>query len=92
MPKSRRGKKFSQSQRRKNRLSQPAPIRQQPVTAQAVETVPGSRVPPAPLKTVSPAVKPVTATYPYVGRELMFIGILAGIILAIIIVLGFVLP
>jgi hypothetical protein len=91
MPKSRRGKKFSQSQKRKNRLSQPAPISQQPVAAQAVEAVPRLRVPPAPPKTVSPAVKPATALYPYIGRELMFIGILAGIMLAIIIVLGFVL-
>ena len=91
MPKSRRGKKFSPSQRRKNRPSQPAPVSQQPVAAKTVEPVPGSRVPPAPLKTISTAVKPVTATYPYIGRELMFIGILAGILLAIIIVLGFVL-
>jgi len=63
-------------------------IQQQPDSATAAPAAP---VQPAPVPTAAATPKVRTAQYPYITSELRRIGILAGIILVILIVLSIVL-
>ena len=86
-----RGKRSFQS-KKKGRPSRPATVVQQPVVAQVHE--PDSHLDaPVPSASVSiPKVKPTAVHYPYITTELRTIGILAGIMLIILIVLALALP
>ena len=82
-----KGKRTSRRKRRgEKQHSAPIVARQQPVTE--------TREPePAPRPAAPPPVAKRTATqYPYIAAEVRTIGILAGILLVILVVLYFVLP
>ncbi len=81
-----RGKHSFQSKKRKGGLSPPTIVTQQQAVAPTVEPVP---TPEVPRKSVPAAVTAVQ--YPYILTELRRIGILAGIILAILVVLALIL-
>ena len=84
MPKKvRRGKAFQQ---KRKRASQPAVAAAAEAAGTETTQKPAPVTPTAPSKTRTPAVK-----YPFVGAELRRIGIIAGAILIILIVLAFVL-
>jgi hypothetical protein len=84
MPKKlKRGKAFQHKKKRVNQPAVPVSV-ESPVTAAA--QTPTARVVSTAVKTRIPAVK-----YPYVTAELRRIGIIAGAILAILIVLAIVL-
>ena len=84
----RRGKYLAKSKRRKGRLSHPT-VEQQAVT-QGREPVPLSKASPSPTSVPATVAKPVAIRYQNVATELRTIGILAGILLVILIVLAFV--
>ena len=85
----RRGKYLAKSKRRKGRLSHPT-VEQQAVT-QARKPVPLSKASPSPTSVpAAPVAKTVAIRYQNVATELRTIGILAGILLVILIVLAFV--
>jgi hypothetical protein len=76
--------KSSRSKKRKDRQASPAVAVQRPAVAQTSEPV-------APARVQTPAVSTPTR-YPYIVTELRTIGILAGIMLVILVVLALVLP
>ncbi len=85
----RKRKKYSiQSKRNKGRPSRPSVLGLQPAVAQTREPVssPIVSVPSASVPT--PVAKPAATRYPYIATELRTIGILAGIMLVILIVLA----
>ena len=86
-----RGKHVPQSKKRKSRRHFLATVTQQQAVAQTYEPVSqpdGS----APLVSVpTPMAKLVAVRYPYIAAELRVIGLLAGIMLIILIVLALVL-
>ncbi len=87
----RRGKYIAKSKRRKGRLSHPTATVQQQAVAQAREPVPLSKASPSPTSVpAAPVAKTVAIRYQNVATELRTIGILAGILLVILIVLAFV--
>jgi len=87
MPKKSRRFKALQSKRKKIRQQPLATVAQQPVVTQTDKPVAS-----APLASVPARKKaPDTVRYPYVVAELRRIGVLAGIILVILIVLALVL-
>jgi hypothetical protein len=85
MPKSRRGKQRS---KRKGRKSFPAPAVQAPVAAEAVRPTPmaGKPAPPVPKPKAPVAVQSIN-----VAAELRRIGILAGAIIVILVILALIL-
>lgn len=86
----RKGKRFSQSKKRKGRLRPPALHPQASVAVQTPKSV--SSAVSTPVANVSNSrEKPTALRYPYVTTELRTIGILAVIALAILIVLALVL-
>jgi hypothetical protein len=64
----------------------------QPPVAQAQAPAPQSKVSVPSAKVPTPSVAAPVARYPYVAAELRRIGILAGVIVVILVVLAFVLP
>ncbi len=84
----RRGKYLLQSKKKKGRPGRPAVLAQQPVVAQTHEPVssPDASVPSASVPT--PMVKPAAVRYPYIATELWTIGILAGVMLIVLVVLA----
>jgi len=91
---SRRGKgKYSiPSKKKKSRLSRPALITSQPAVPQSSVTVPQPDKPVSPADMPTPMAKPVAVQYPHVANELRMIGIVAGIMLVVLVVLALVLP
>lgn len=85
-----RGKYSAKSKRRKDRLSHPTVAVQQPAVAQAREPTALPKASPSPKSVPVPVAKPVAIRYQNVATELRTIGILAGILLIILIVLAFV--
>ncbi len=83
----RRGKYSIQSGKKKGRSSRPTILAQQPAVAQTREPVSS---PDVSVPSVSVA-KPAAVRYPYIATELWTIGILAGILLAVLVVLALVL-
>ncbi|MFC2035989.1 hypothetical protein ACFLUJ_07730 [Chloroflexota bacterium] len=80
-----------QGRKKKDRLKHLATPTQQPVVTQSREPVSSPQVS---VPSVSPSttmVKPVAVRYPYIATELRTIGILAGIMLAGLVVLTLVL-
>jgi hypothetical protein len=85
----RRGKHAIHGKRKKGKL-RPQVIAAQPqAVTQADESVSPPEVPVPSVKTATPAA-PLAVKYPYILTELRRIGILAGIMLAILIVLALV--
>jgi len=91
--KSRRGKgKYPvRSKRRRGGHGSLSTIVQQPPVSQANEPVPQPKVPVSSSRVSSPVATVSAVRYPFVVTELRTIGILAGIILVILVVLAFVL-
>ncbi len=87
-----RGKYSPQSKKRKGRPSRPSVLAQQPAVTQTHEPVssPDASVPSAGVPT--PMAKPAAVRYPYIATELWTIGILAGVMLIVLVVLARVLP
>ncbi len=84
-----RGKHSIRHKRKKGRLTSPVVMTQRAVT-QVEEPVSPPEAPVLSVKTSTPAA-PIAVKYPYILTELRRIGILAGIMLAILIVLALVL-
>ncbi len=80
-----RGKRSSRSKKEKSRQHFSATVAQQPAVPHPEMAAPSVTVP-------TPMVKLTVAQYPYVPSELRTIGILAGIIVVILVVLALVLP
>ena len=87
----RRGKYSIQSKKKKGRRSRPTILVQQPAVTQTHEPVSSPDVPVTPSSVPTPMAKPATIWYPHITSELRNIGILAGIMLIILIVLALVL-
>ena len=87
----RRGKYSSQTKKKEGRLSRPTTATQRPVVAQTHQPVPYPKVPSPPAGGPAPITKPAAGQYPYIATELVTIGILAGIMLVILVVLASVL-
>lgn len=86
-----RGKHSGRSKRRRSARVSSAAAAQQPPVSQTYESKPQPEVP-APLASVPAPVAKVTAVrYPYIAAELRRIGILAGIMLIVLVVLALVL-
>ena len=84
----RKGKHSLQSKKRKRKQISTLKASQQPAVAQTYEPAAPSKVTPPPAMEPTPMV----ARYPHISNELRRIGILAGIMLATLVVLAFVLP
>lgn len=86
-----RGKYSPPSKKKKGKLSRPVVIAPQPAVSQGREPAPqldkSAPVPSVP----TPAIKPAAVQYPYIASELRMIGILAGVMLVILVVLALVL-
>jgi len=87
----RKGKYSFQSKKRKGKLNRPPILAQQPAVTPTSEPVstPEVSVPSASMPSL--ATKPVVVWHPYITTELRTIGILAGIMLIVLIVLALVL-
>jgi len=84
--------KYSIQSKKKGRPIRPSPPAQQPAAAQTHEPVSSPDVS-TPLANVpSPATKPIAVHHPYIATELRTISILAGIMVAVLVVLALVLP
>jgi len=88
MPKKSRRTKMLQSKRKQERQRIQSKAVQQPVVKPASKPVASA----PPVSTPIQKAAPKTARYPYVTAELRRIGILAGITLAILVVLALALP
>ncbi len=86
-----RRKRSPQSKKRKGGLSRPTMPAQQPAVAQIREPVSRPIVPVPSARVPTSVAKPAIAQYSNVATELRTIGILAGIMLIILIVLALVL-
>ena len=87
----RKGKYSFQSKRKKGRPGHPAVIAQQPAVAQTDEPVSSPKVPVPSASVPTLMAKTAAVRYPYIATELRNIGILAGIMLIILVVLALVL-
>jgi len=84
-----RRKRFSQNKKRKGRQSSPGAVVPQQAGIQTDEPAAPAQV--AAPSASAPVPAPTAAQYPYILAELRRIGILAGIVLVILIVLALVL-
>lgn len=91
MPGKSRQKHQSQSKKKKRRRGSSAIAAQEPAVSQIYEPVSEPVVSAPSASVVTPKAKQTTARYPYIVTELRRIGILAGITLAILVVLALVL-
>ncbi len=87
-----RGKHPAQAKKKKGRPSRPPIVAQQPAGAQTQESVSSPEVAVAPASVPTPIAKPAPISYPYIAAELSTIGILAGLMLIVLVVLALVLP
>ncbi|MFC1941246.1 hypothetical protein ACFLWL_02410 [Chloroflexota bacterium] len=87
----RKGKYSFQSKKGKGRPSRPPILAHQPAVTQTSEPVSTPEVSVSSASVPSPATKPVVIWHPYITTELRTIGILAGIMLIVLIVLALVL-
>ena len=85
------GKRLSQGKGRKSRQRSSTEVSQQPITAQTGGPVSGAGASAPPVSVPTPRAKPAVVRYPYITSELLTIGILAGLMLVILIVLALVL-
>ena len=90
MPKSRRGRgrHLPRGKRKKGRKAFSAPATQTPIAAQAYEPAPGADRPVPSVKTPIPRATVATTQATNIPAELRRIGILAGIIVVILVVLA----
>ena len=88
---SKRGKYSLQGKKEKGRTGSPTRLAQQPAVAQTHEPVSSPNVPIASARVPTPMTKPATISYPHIAAELRTIGLLAGIILIVLVVLALVL-
>ena len=91
--KSRHGKRKHSRSKRKERQAVSAVSAQQPMVSQISESVPASEIASSPSVIPSTSVPGKTAAstaiqYPYIKFELRRIGILAGIILVVLVILA----
>ena len=86
----RKGKRLPQSKRRKSRQRFLATVAQQQAVAQTYEPVSRLGVPAPSASVPTPVAKLAAARYPHIATELRTIGILAGILLIILVVLALV--
>lgn len=85
-----RGKRSSQSGKKKGRLASSTITAQQPATTKAYEPIAPSKVA-APAASEPPSMPaPAVVRYPFIATELRRIGILAGIVLVILVVVALV--
>jgi len=90
--KHKRGKRHqAHGKKGKSRRHFEAPVAQQSVVTETGEHVSQPGTPAPPVSTPGPLAKPTAFRYPYMATELRTIGILAGVIIIILIVLSFVL-
>ncbi len=88
---SRKGQYANQSKKKKSRSGRPAVPAQLSAIAQARQPVSPPNVPTAPASAPVPTAKLTPTQYPHIAGELRTIGVLAGIILIILVVLALVL-
>ena len=90
--KSRHGRRKhpNQTKRKKERTSRPTILAQQQIAAQTHEPVSSPNVSTPAASMPTPRAKPAPVQHPYISAELRTIGILAGIILIILVVLALV--
>ena len=91
MPKKSRRFKALQSKRRKKQISSMASV-PPPVVTRPPKPAAAREVPSPPASPMAPKASVATAHYPYIIAELKRIGILAGAMLVILIILVLVLP
>ena len=85
-----RGKYSSQGKKRKGKRTPALTTTEQPVATHTYESAAPAKA--APSKVIStPMSTPTMAKHPYVAGELRRIGIIAGIMLAVLIILSYVL-
>jgi len=88
-----KGRQPSRSKKRKSTRGSLATAAEQPVVSQTYEPVSRTKAPETLTSAVNvPASSAVSTQYPYIVPELRRIGILSGIMLAVLIVLALVLP
>ena len=90
----RKSKYSAQSKKRKGTPARPVASAQQPTATREYEPAEPAASPelPVPVANIpTPTVKPGVVRYPYIATELRTIGILAGIMLIILIVLALIL-
>ncbi len=87
-----RGKNSAQAKKRGGRPSRPPTLARQTAGVQTQESVSSPKAAVAPASVPTPVEKPATISYPYIAAELSTIGILAGIMLIVLVVLALVLP
>jgi hypothetical protein len=90
--KSRRKHPSQDKRRKKGRPSSSTVIAQQPSASQTNGTISQPKVPIPPARVPAPVSTPTVVQYPYISTELRRIGILSGIMIAILVVLALVLP
>ena len=86
-----RGKHSSQGKGRKSSRRSSTTVAQQPAMAQTHEPVSRSTTLAPSVNMPTPMAKSAAVQYPYIATELRFIGVLAGIMLIILVVLALVL-
>jgi hypothetical protein len=86
----RHGRHLPRSKRKKGKGF--APPAQQPIASQSYEPEPRAEAVAPPLKAPAPRTTAPLIQNPYISAELKMIGILSGIIVAILIALAFILP
>lgn len=90
--KHKRGKRYQpHSKKGKSRRHFEAPVAQPSTVTEVAEHVPQPSISAPPVSTSRPSVKPVAVRHPFIATELRTIGIMAGLIVAILTVLFFVL-
>ena len=83
-----RGKHSPRSKRKKGKLGHPAIIAEQSVVAETRQPVSRPEPPSPPAGVPTPMAKLAAIQYPHMATELRTIGILAGIMLVILVVLA----
>ena len=86
-----KGKRLSRSKRRKERQRFPSVVAQQQAVTETPKPPSRPSVSAPSVSTPPPVTKPAIVQYPYIAIELRTIGILAGILLVILVVLALVL-
>ena len=90
-PKHGKGKYSFQSKKKKAKPGPASRIAQQPVTIQTEESAPQPSAPTPSIHTPPAMVIPTAARYPFIAIELRTIGVVAGIMLAVLILLAVIL-
>ena len=85
-----RGKHSFQSRKKKGRLASSAITARQPAAAQTYKPVVSSEVAAPAASVPTPMPTPAAVRYPFIATELRRIGILAGIMLVVLVVLALV--